>query len=87
VCGKKKRAVKGKVNKYCSKQCADKGKTLPRDEHKRRWYERVKKYRKENPEKYSHLLKYGIKFGHVLSNTKTFIEKPIVRFFSKCVYY
>lgn len=46
-----KEGSKSHSNKYCSKGCADKGRTLPLEEYKKRRYEYTKKYRLENPDK------------------------------------
>lgn len=40
-----------KIRKTCSKKCANEFRTLPVEEFKRRWYQRVKEYRKNNPNK------------------------------------
>lgn len=51
VCGKAKRCVIGKANKYCSKKCTNIGRTLSPEEYSRRSVARMRDYRIKNPER------------------------------------
>ena len=50
-CGKESTTRPSQEKKYCSKKCFDDSRRLPEEEFKKRWYERVKEYRKKNPDK------------------------------------